>query len=302
VHLPLAVNRALTSVVAAPLLSPALPVALRRRLLDLTGAALPLPRGVRRARGSLGGVPTEVVSSVGAPGPHRVLYLHGGGYLVGSAASHRALLAGLSRATGTPVHAAEYRLAPEHPYPAAVDDTVAAFRALRAAGHPAHRIAVAGDSAGGGLAMSLVLRLRAAGEELPGSVGLISPWLDLDCTSPVLRRNAASDAMLDPSWLPNAAGDYRGAADGDAADLRPLDADLSGLPPLHVVAGADEVLVDDADRLVERARAAGNPVTYQRADGMWHAFPVLAGTLREADAALGALGAALRADCAAERR
>lgn len=295
--LPRAANRLLTRVVIAPLLSPRLPVTVRRRLLDATGTVLPLPHGTRRATGSLGGVPTEVVSAVRVPGPHRVLYLHGGGYLVGSPASHRGLLAGLSRATGTPVHAPAYRLAPEHPYPAAVDDALAAFRALRAAGHPAHRIAVAGDSAGGGLAMSLVLRLRSAGEDLPGSLGLISPWLDLECTSPVLHRHAGADAMLDPSWLPNAARDYR--RDADTPELRPLDADPSGLPPLHVVAGADEVLVDDADRFVERARAAGHPVTYRRAEGMWHAFPVLAGTLREADEALAELGAALRADCSA---
>ena len=299
VHFPLAANRVLTSAVVAPLLAPRLPVRVRRRLLDLTGAVLPLPRGVRRARGSLGGVPAEVVCAVGSPGPHRVLYLHGGGYVVGSPASHRALLVGLSAATGTPVHALDYRLAPEHPFPAAVDDAVAAFRALRRAGHPASRIAVAGDSAGGGLAMALVLRLRTAGEELPGSVGLISPWLDLDCTSPVLTRNAATDAMLDPSWLPDAARDYRGTTGDRAPELRPLEADLSGFPPLHVIAGSDEVLVDDADRLVERARSAGATVTYQRADGMWHAFPVLAGTLREADRALGELGAHLHADCSA---
>ena len=294
-HLPLAANRLLTSAVVAPLLSPRLPRPVRRRLLDLTGVVLPLPRGTRRATGSLGGVRTEVVSAAGPPGPHRVLYLHGGGYVVGSPASHRALLAGLSRATGTPVHAPDYRLAPEDPHPAAVEDALAAFRALRAAGHPARRIAVAGDSAGGGLAVSLVLRLRAAGEELPGSIGLISPWIDLSCTAPALVRNAGTDALLDPSWLPQAARDYRGDADPD--DLRPLDADLTGLPPLHVVAGADEILVDDADRLVDRARDAGVRVTYRRVEGMWHAFPVLAGTLREADAALEELGAALRADC-----
>ncbi|RZT88395.1 acetyl esterase/lipase [Pseudonocardia sediminis] len=294
--LPLAANRLLTSAVVAPLLSPRLPVPVRRRLLDLTGAVLPLPRGTRRATGALGGVPTEVVSAAGpVTSPHRILYLHGGGYVVGSPASHRALLAGLSRAAGTPVHAPIYRLAPEHPHPAAVEDALTAFRALRIAGHPARRIAIAGDSAGGGLAMSVVLRLRENGEDLPGSIGLISPWLDLDCTSPVLSRNASTDAMLDPAWLPDAARDYRGTT--DPADLRPLDAELTGLPPLHVVAGAGEVLLDDADRLVEGARAAGVPTTYRRAEGMWHAFPVLAGTLREADDAVTELGASLRTDC-----
>ena len=218
--------RRLTRFGIAPLLDPRLPLGLRRRLLDLTGAVCPLPRGTRHARGVLGGVPTTVAVA-GGPGEHRVLYLHGGGYQVGSARAYRGLLAHLSRATGAPVHAPDYRLAPEHPYPAGAEDAHAAFRALRNAGHQAQRIAVVGDSAGGGLVMALLLRLRAAGEELPGSVGLIS----------------------------------------------------------------------DADRLAERARAAGVPVSYRRVDGMWHDFPVLAGLLTEADTALAELGAALHADC-----
>jgi monoterpene epsilon-lactone hydrolase len=239
-------------------------------------------------------VPTTVTVA-GGPGEHRVLYLHGGGYQVGSARAYRGLLTHLSRATGAPVYAPDYRLAPEHPYPAGAEDVHAAFRALRNAGHQAQRIAVAGDSAGGGLVMTLLLRLRAAGEELPGSVGLISPWLDLTCSAPAITANAASDAMLAPAWLPSAANSYGWPV--DAADLRPLDADLTGLPPMHVVAGGGELLVDDADRLVERARAAGVPVTYRRVDGMWHAFPVLAGLLAEADTALAELGATLHADC-----
>lgn len=295
-HLPTAVNRLATRALIAPLLAPTLPVALRRRGLDLVGASLPLPRGTRRDLGTLGGVPTAVVAPPGPLAPHRVLYLHGGGYLVGSSASHRPLLAGLAHATGSAVLAPHYRLAPEHPFPAALDDAYAAWTALRAAGIPARHIAVAGDSAGGGLTMSLLLRLRATGEDLPGSIGLISPWLDLSCTADALTRNVASDAMLDPSWLPDAVTDYAGPHTG-VPELLPLDADLAGLPPLHVVAGADEILVDDADTLVERARAAGTPVTYERAPGMWHAFPTLAGLLAEADASLRTLGLALRADC-----
>lgn len=256
---------------------------------------MPLPRGTRLAEGLLGGVPTTVVSAAGAAiGVRRVLYLHGGGYQVSSPRAYRGLLAHLSRAAGAPVLAPDYRLAPEHPYPAGVDDVLAVYRALRAAGHQAQHLAVAGDSAGGGLTMALLLRLRAAGEALPGSVGLISPWLDLTCSGPAVTANAASDVMLKPAWLRQAANDYRGPA--DAADLRPLDADLAGLPPLHVTAAGGELLVDDADRLVERARCAGVPVTYERPDGLWHAFPVLAGLMAEADAALDALGSALHAD------
>jgi len=278
-----------------PCLNPTRPVYWRRLALDAIAHGVPPPRGTRRAAGSLGGVPTVVIAAPGPIGSHRVLYLHGGGYQVGSPFSHRALLARLSRAAGAPVHAPCYRLAPEHPYPAAVDDAVAAFRALRSAGHPAQRIAVAGDSAGGGLALAVVLRLRAAGDELPGSVGLISPWVNLDCSLPSVRANAATDALLNPDWLARAAQDYR--AGGDGPDLRPLEADLAGLPPVHVVAGAAELLVDEADQLVERARAAGVPVRYRRAAGMWHDYPTLAGLLAEADEALDELGDALRTDC-----
>ncbi|MEJ8280207.1 alpha/beta hydrolase [Pseudonocardia spirodelae] len=297
-HLPTAVNRLATRALIAPLLAPTLPVAVRRRGLDLVGSSLPLPRGTRRAHGTLGGVPTAVVAPPGRLAPHRVLYLHGGGYLVGSSASHRPLLAGLAHATGTAVFAPHYRLAPEHPFPAALDDALAAWRALRDAGFPARRIAVAGDSAGGGLTMSLLLRLRETGEDLPGSIGLVSPWLDLTCTADALGRNVATDAMLDPSWLPDAVADYAGPHTA-APELNPLDADLTGLPPLRVVAGAGEILVDDADALVERARAAGAPVSYDRVEGMWHAFPTLAGVLAEADASLRTLGRAMRTDCTA---
>ncbi|WP_068800328.1 alpha/beta hydrolase [Pseudonocardia sp. HH130630-07] len=296
-HLPTAVNRLATRALVAPLLAPTLPRPVRRAGLDLIGAAIPAPRGTRRARGELGGVRTSVVAPPGALAPHRVLYLHGGGYVVGSSASHGPLLAGLAHATGTAVFAPHYRLAPEHPFPAALEDALAAWRALRATGRPAGHIAVAGDSAGGGLTTALLLRLRETGEDLPGAVGLISPWLDLSCTADALSRNAASDAMLDPSWLPSAAADYAPGTLADAPELRPLEADLSGLPPLHVVAGAEEILVDDADVLVERAERAGVRVRYQRTAGMWHAFPTFAGMLAEADDALRVLGAGLRADC-----
>jgi acetyl esterase/lipase len=298
-HLPRPVVRLLTRATVAPLLAPRLPLALRRRLLDATGYVVPVPRGTRRTVGALGGVPTVRIAARGAEGPNQVLYLHGGGYQVGSATSHRGLLTHLSRAAGAPVHAPDYRLSPEHTHVAAVDDALAAYRALRTAGHVAQRIAVAGDSAGGGLAMALLLRLRAAGEELPGSIVLISPWLDLDLRSPVLWANARSDAMLDPSWLAAAAAAYRGSDDPswtDPPELRPLDADLTGLPPFHVVAGADEVLLGDADTFVERAEAAGARVTYLRAAHMWHAFPVFAGMLREADEAVAGMGAAIRRD------
>lgn len=284
-----------TRFVVSPMLDPRIPVAVRRRLLDVTGYTVPSPRGTRRVRTELGGVPVERVTAPGAVGPHQLLYLHGGGYSVGSARSHRALTAHLGRAVGAPVHVPEYRLVPEHPHPAAVEDALAAYRALRADGHHAQRIAVAGDSAGGGLAVSLVLRLREAGEELPGSVGLISPWIDLTMTSPTLQTNVGTDAMLSPGWLRRTADDYRAGA--DPADLRPLDADLTGLPPIHVLAATGEILLGDADSLVAKLEKAGAPHSYDRVPGLWHDFVLYAGLLAAADDAVAALGAALRADC-----
>lgn len=293
-HLPTPVARAVTRSALAPLLDPRFPLVVRRPLIDLSGYTVPGPRGTRRARGSLGGVATELVAAPGATGSHVVLFLHGGGYQVGSPTSHRGLIAHLSKTTGAYVFAPDYRLAPEHPFPAGPADVLTAYRALRDAGHGAQRIAVAGDSAGGGLAMTLLLQLRAAGEDLPGSVGLISPWLDLDNRSPTLVANRHTDALLNPDWLVSAADDYRAGA--DAPELRPLEADLAGLPPLHVIAGTAEILLGDADALVERVETAGGPVTYERVPQMWHDFVLYTGMFRPADEAITKLGAQLRAD------
>ncbi|NMI00459.1 alpha/beta hydrolase fold domain-containing protein, partial [Pseudonocardia acidicola] len=301
IRVPRPVVRGIVRAVVAPILSPRVPAPVQRRLLDLAGRTVPAPSGVRRTVSTLGGVPSVRYVAPGATGPHVVLFLHGGGYVTGSSGSHGTLAGHLSRASGAPVHLLHYRRAPEHPYPAAVDDAYAAYRALRAAGHTAQRIAVVGDSAGGGLVLALALRLRSAGEALPATLGLISPWLDLDLSHPAVRANAGRDAMLDPRWLAVAARAYRAGAPADSPELTPLHADLSGLPPMHVVAGADEVLVGDADTLVDRARATGVAVTYRRAPGMWHDFPIFAGMLAEADAAVAELGTAVRRDCAARR-
>ncbi|WP_232663748.1 alpha/beta hydrolase [Pseudonocardia sp. TRM90224] len=296
-HVSRSVLRLASRGVIAPLLNPSYPVTVRRRVLDATGYTVLAPRGTRRSRGALGGVPTERVAAREAAGPHQVLYLHGGGYQVGSPTSHRGLAAHLSLAASAPVHVPDYRLAPEHPYPAAVDDVERCFLALREAGHPAQRIAVVGDSAGGGLAMALVLRLRAAGADLPGSIGLISPWLDLDLRFPELWTNADSDAMLDPRWLAEAVRAYCGAE--RCAELTPLDADLSGLPPIHTFVGTDEILLGDTNALVAAVEKAGGSITCRRDPGMWHDHLVFAGMLQEADDAMAELGGALRADCAA---
>lgn len=293
-RLPRRVVRATVAAALRPVLSPRVPLRLQRRLLDLTRFALPLPPGTRRHRTVLGGVPTERVEHPAAAAGRTVLYLHGGGYIVGSTGSHRAIAAQLSRTARAPVHVLDYRLAPERPYPAAVEDTVAAYRALLGAGYRAEHIAIAGDSAGAGLALAAALRLRAAADPLPATLALISPWTDLTLSGTSITANEGRDAMLQGSWLRVAAASYCGGVDATNPELSPLHADLAGLPPLHIVAGTDELLLSDADRLAERARAAGVECSYRRAERMWHDYPLLAGLLAEADEAVEELGAAMR--------
>ena len=294
--LPCAAVRAATRLLVAPSLSPRLPLPVARALVDLQGRVLPVPRGTRTER-----TPTGLrVRTPGSDDERRVLFLHGGGYLVGSARSHRSLAAWLAEASGAPVELLDYRLAPEHPYPAGLDDAEQAYTSLLDAGRPPQRLALAGDSAGAGLGVALLLRLRDKGIPLPATVGLISPWLDLTLTDPHIEGNAATDAMLGPGLLRAGLAAYLGGRPVPP-QLRPLEADLSRLPPVHVVAGADEVLVGDADRFVERVRAQGGTVTYTRSEGMWHDHLVEAGLLDRAHADLQGLGLALRRDLAARR-
>jgi cation diffusion facilitator CzcD-associated flavoprotein CzcO/acetyl esterase/lipase len=282
------VRRALTATVR-PALSPRAPLWLQRATVDSLGW-LPLPRSVRAHRTVLGSVPVLDVSAPGAAHDRAVLYLHGGGFVTGSPRGFRGLAAALSTVAGAPVWLADYRLAPEHPYPAGLDDAVAAYRALLAAGLPAERIVLAGDSAGGNLALSAVLRLRAAGDPLPAGLVLISPWLDLALTGESITGQAGVDAVLREPWLRGCARAYR----RDRSPADPLFADLAGLPPTLVLAGERELLVSDSDRFVERARSAGLEVTYHRWPEMWHDFPIFAGMLAAADQAVEAIGAGIR--------
>jgi acetyl esterase/lipase len=224
-----------------------------------------------------------------------VLYLHGGGFTTGSPATHRALATHLAAASGATVHVLDYRLAPEHPFPAALDDALAAYRELLDRGATPARTALAGDSAGGWLALTAALRLRDAGDPPPAALGLISPWLDLLGTT---WPDDRTDAMLRPAWLHRCARDFAGGIGPDSSELAPLEADLSGLPPVTMHVGSEEILLDDAVRLAHRARAAGVPVDLRRLDGLWHVAHASAGLVTASTAAVTALGAALGAQLA----
>jgi len=274
--------------------SPRLPPEVRRRRIERFVRGIPPPAGTHLTRVTAGGVPAEWVTPPGVRHDAVLLYLHGGGYAAGSAVTHRVVAARLARLVGGRALLPEYRLAPEHPFPCAVEDAVAAYRWLveQERVDPA-RVVVAGDSAGGGLALVLAVCVRDAGGRLPAALGGISPWTDLAGTGESMRTRAGHDPCFTPEDLRRQAREYLGDVDPTNPLASPLYADLHGLPPLLAQVGADELLLDDAQRLVERARAVGVDATVEVWPGMWHIFQTQ-GTFPESRQALQRLGHYLR--------
>ena len=256
-------------------------------------------RGTHIERG-LWGVPGEWVRQRDLQDGPVLLYLHGGGYTLGSPRTHRALASHIAATARCQVLVPEYRLAPEHPYPAAVEDAVAAYRCLldRVG---ADRIALAGDSAGGGLALCTALALRDAGLPLPRSLVLLSPWTDLSLSGETIDRLDTVDPMLRRAWLQRAGDAYRGDLAATDPRVSPLHASLDGLPPMLIQVGSDEILLSDSQRLADKARATGLTVRLEIEEGYWHDFQVHAGVLDAADAAIGRIGEFLREHWAAPR-
>ncbi|MGB7904348.1 MAG: alpha/beta hydrolase [Steroidobacteraceae bacterium] len=259
----------------------------RRRLALVTRLTLPA-RGVDFTAATCGGVSGEFAQARGlATKRGTVLYLHGGAYCVGSPATHRAITSHLARRTSARVFVADYRLAPEHPFPAAVDDAVAAYRALLRDGCSPGHIAIIGDSAGGGLALATALRLRDLGEPLPAALVLFSPWVDLG--TPDRGVEPAGEAMLSRAWTAECARLYLGDCDSSDPLASPINGELRGLPPTLVQVGQDELLLPDARRLHSALAAAEVPVELQEYPRRWHVFQVNAGVLADADRALAAV-------------
>lgn len=242
-------------------------------------------RGVEIQQESGRGVAGEwVIPQEPASKEKVLLYLHGGGYVSCSPRSHRAITCALARLLGWRVFCPDYRLAPEHPFPAAVDDAAAAFQWLVQQGIEARNIAVAGDSAGGGLVIAACLRLRGRGEKLPGCAVCFSPWVDL--TGEFGYRNGESCAMFRTDDIGRFAGLYLGNAPANAPEASPLFGDLSGLPPLLIQASGSELLLDDALRLHERAQQCGVASNIRIYPGLPHVWQVFMGTIPEARQAL----------------
>ena len=264
----------------------------RAALESLTSMAPPVA-DVRCTPVDAGGVPAEWVVAAGARDDRAVLYLHGGGYCVGSINTHRQLAGDLSRAAGARVLLIGYRLGPEHAFPAAVDDATRAYRYLLAAVRPSQS-AIAGDSAGGGLTVAALLALRDADVPLPAAGVCLSPWLDLTQSGASMQGKAALDPMVQRDRLQRMADAYLAGADPKSPLASPLFADLAGLPPLLVHVGTAETLLDDSTRFAERARAADVQVTLDVWDDMIHVWHAFASLLPEGRQAIERVGTYLR--------
>jgi acetyl esterase/lipase len=272
------------------------PLAEMRANFERLAAAMPVGDGIEHGDVTVAGRPAEWTRTADCRSDAAILHLHGGGYVLGSPRTTRSITAGLTRHTGLPVLALDYRLAPEHPFPAAIEDSVAAYSWLTGQGVDPGRIVVSGDSAGGGLTMAMLLSLRDRGLPLPGGAVGISPMLDLTLSSASIDANMATDPQVTRPFLDLAVSLYL-PADGDPKSPlgSPLFADLTGLPPLLLQVGGDEALLDDSIRFGEAAEAAGVDVTVERWAAMMHVWHMLAPRFPEAEAALASVGTWIRA-------
>jgi len=265
-----------------------LSIAEKRALMDQATAANHLPRGCTVERTKAGECLAEWIKPPEARPDAVVLYLHGGGYVLGSLTSHRQMIGYIAKAAGVSALSLEYRLAPEHPFPAAIEDAVSAYRWLLRQGFVPGRIVIAGDSAGGGLTMAALIRLRDEGDTLPAAGVCLSPWVDLTCSSASCLTRA--DAMLNLAALRESAALYLDGRDPGSPLASPLYADLTGLPPLLIQVGSEEMLLDDAAALYQQTQNYGVQSILEVWDEMihvWHAFSPVLVEGREAIARIG---------------
>ena len=267
---------------------------LRRLLRELTSAQ-PLPAGVTVTAAELGGVPAAEITIDGTEPRHVVLYFHGGVYVLGDAVSAAGLAAQIGRRTDATVISVDYRLAPEHPYPAAVDDALAAYQALLDNGTAPSDIAFAGESAGGGLAIATLVSARDHGLPLPAAAYVMSPYADLTLAGTTMDTKSKADPLLSRENLQARIPDYTAGHDPALALISPIFADLTGLPPLIIQAGTHEVLLDDAVRLARQAATADVAVTLDITPGVPHVFQAYSPILDEAATALDRAGQLLSA-------
>lgn len=286
--------RVMTRFVFRYMANPALPVEVRRQRMDRVVGTVRVSRDTRVETVMAGRVPAEWIVPPDVATDAVLLYLHGGGYAAGSFVTHRVVAEKVAQLARVRALLPAYRLAPEHRFPAAVDDAVAVYRWLIQDynADPA-RVVVAGDSAGGGLTIVLAVSARDSGLPLPAALACVSPWTDLAGTGESMRTKAGVDPCFTPEDLHLQAREYLGDADPMHPLASPLYADLHGLPPVMAQVGEDELLLDDARRLVERARAVSVDATLEVWPGLWHIFATQ-GTFPESRQAMQRLGRFLR--------
>ena len=267
----------------------------RRRMETMKHLVPNPPKGTRAVRVTAGGVPAVRVTTPQSRDGHHLLYLHGGAYAYGAPTHYRDFIWRIADATGTSVLCIDYRLAPEHPFPAAVDDAASAYRWMLAEGAEPRRMAIMGDSAGGGLVFGALLKLRDDGAPMPAAAVALSPWTDLALTAESLRLNADSDPMLNADQAQVFTAWYLGGADPKNPYASPLYGDMAGLPPSLIQVGSDEILRDDAVRMADRLRSAGCEAELEIWPRMPHVWPLYARVLPEGRRAVERIGGFVRA-------
>lgn len=257
-------------------------------------ASMPMADDIETERVGAGGVPAEWIRALGAQADRVMLYFHGGGYVVGSMRTHRTMLSHISRASGFSVLGLDYRLAPENPFPAPVEDALAAYRWLLDGGTEPDKIILGGDSAGGGLVVSALVAIRYAGEPMPAAGVCISPWVDMEATGESFTTNAHIDPSVSKERILNIAKVYLAGKNPRAPLASPLHADLHELPPLLSMVGSIETLLDDARAITDRARAAGVEAVLEVWDDMPHVWTRFASILPEGQQAVDRIGDFMR--------
>jgi acetyl esterase/lipase len=269
-----------------------LPIEVMRQGMEQAMAAIPLLPGLETEKVSLNSVPGEWVRMPGVATDKVLLFLHGGAYTMGSIPTYRDLASRLSQASGVQVLLVDYRLAPEHPYPAAIEDALKAYNWLLHNGFAPSQIAIGGDSAGGGLTLATLLSIRQAGDgPLPAAAILLSPWADLSNSGESYTSRASVDPVIKPGDDTRHIKDYARAHNVRNPLISPVYANLQNLPPLMIHVGNDEVLLDDSTRVAKNAKAAGIEVQLKVWEDMWHVFQAYAMMLPEAQQSINELGA-----------
>lgn len=290
IRLPSSIVRFFLRVLLRPFLGTPFSIGFQRFWSRLASKVNPVSGAVSRVKLEIAGMSAVRATPTSREPNRTVLYFHGGGYCIGGWETHVGLITHLAVIADATVYAPNYRLAPEHPFPAALEDGLRAYRWLLDRGIPSERIALAGDSAGGGLALATAIEVRDKGLPTPASIVLLSPWVDLRGDTPSMTTHAKRDPMIRASWSRACALRYLNGRDPNDPKCSPLFADHRGLPPMLIHVGTDEMIIDDATRLAERCRSAGVDVTLEVFESMWHEFQIHVGAMRESDEAVREIG------------